>query len=111
MTDQPRLDADGASQRYRQVQVGIPHRLERLAHELENCLALLARAGLLEALQPDPTRHQAVPGQLRDAATRVRWAAALMPATNTWTPTLAAGRRHDTPGNSSVHGSTSNLGC
>ena len=111
MTDQPRRNADGASQRYRQLQVGIPDRLERLADELADCLALMARAGLSEALQPDPTRHQAVPGQLRDAATRVRWAAALMPATVTGTPTLAAGRGHDTSGNSRGRGSASTLGC
>jgi hypothetical protein len=111
MTDQSGRNADGAAQRRRQLQVGIPERLERLADELADCLALLARAGLSEALQPDPTRHQAVPGQLRDAATRVRWAAALLPATVTWTPTAAAGGRLDTPDRRSVLDITSNLGC
>ena len=111
MTDQPGRDADGASQRHWQLRVGIPDRLERLADELADCLAVLARAGLSEALQPDPTRHQAVPGQLRDAATRVRWAAALLPATITWTPTPAAGGRHDTSDRGSVRDSASHLGC
>jgi hypothetical protein len=111
MTDQPRRDADGRSQRYRQLQVGIADRLERLADDFAECLALLARAGLSEALQPDPDRHQAVPGQLRDAATRVRWAAALMPAAPAWTPTLSGGNRDGTTGKTIVPDRTGNLGC
>jgi hypothetical protein len=95
MTKRPRTAADGATQRYLQIQAGIPDRLDRMADEFADCLDLLARAGLSEALQPDPARHQAVPRQLRDAATRIRWAAALMPARTTRTHTLARGRFRD----------------
>ena len=98
MTERPRPDTNGALQRYRQLQTDIPDRLERLADELASCINLLARAGLLESLQPDPARHQAVPGQLRDAATRIRWAATLMPEPTTWslTPVVAVPSQRDT---------------
>jgi hypothetical protein len=110
MTERPHLDAGGAPGRFRQLQVGIPDRLDRLADEFADCLALLARAGLSEALQPDPDRHQAVPGQLRDAATRIRWAAALMPAAAAWTPMLSGGSCDGTSGKI-VPDRTGNLGC
>jgi hypothetical protein len=94
MTERPGPTDDGASQRHVHLRVTIPDRLDRLANDLAACLDLLARAGLSEALQPDPARHQAVPGQLRDAATRIRWAAAHIPAPTTCPPVLAAGKPH-----------------
>jgi hypothetical protein len=101
MTDRPRPTDDGASQRHLHLRVTIPDRLDRLADDLAASLDLLAQAGLSEALQPDPARHQAVPGQLRDAATRIRWAAAHIPTPTTCAPLPAAGKpdtvcRHET---------------
>ena len=94
MTERAGPTDDGASQRHVHLRVTIPDRLDRLADDLAACLDLLARAGLSEALQPDPARHQAVPGQLRDAATRIRWAAAHIPAPTTCAPVPAAGKAH-----------------
>ena len=94
MTERPGSTDDGASRRHVHLRVAIPDRLDRLANDLEACLDLLARAGLSEDLQPDPARHQAVPGQLRDAATRIRWAAAHIPAPTTCAPAPAAGKPH-----------------
>jgi hypothetical protein len=91
MPERPGHVVHGASQRHLQLRETIPDRLDRLADDLSSCLEVLARTRLSKALQPDPARHQAVPGQLRDAATRIRWAAALIPALTTCAPVPAAG--------------------
>jgi hypothetical protein len=111
MTERPRPDTNGAPQRYRQIQTEIPDRLDQLADELASCISLLARTGLLESLQPDPARHQAVPAQLRDAATRIRWAATLMPEPATWarTPVVPVPSHRDAAAEQSRHDLPRNL--
>jgi hypothetical protein len=111
MTERPRPDTNGTLQRYQRIQTDIPDRLDQLADELASCINLLARAGLLESLQPDPGRHQAVPGQLRDAATRIRWAATLMPEPATWsrTPVVPVPGHRDTAAKQSHHDLPGNL--
>ncbi len=67
-----------ARHRYITIKHTIPDRLEWIAGQLTDCLDLVARYGLDEALQPHPGRYDVAPG-LRDATRRLRVAAANMP--------------------------------
>lgn len=71
-----------ARHRYATIAVAIPDRLDRIADQLEECLAIVARYGLAEALQPTTGqgKHLSV-HELRDAATRIRIAAAYISGT------------------------------
>lgn len=91
-----------ARHRYNTIRHSIPDRLDRVADQLEDCLVLVARYGLAEALQPGASQHQHVSVEvLRDAATRIRTAARHIP----WTGTAARpGTTSCGPGGDPVHG-------
>jgi hypothetical protein len=70
-----------ARDRYLTIKHTIPDRLDRIADQLTDCLDLLARNGLAEALPSGHgPQHVSVQG-LRDAAARIRIAARHIPWT------------------------------
>jgi hypothetical protein len=82
MTAEPSRDANAhlAHHRYVTIKHTIPDRLDLIADQLGDCLEMVSRYGLAEALQPDPATYQGLARGLRDAAGRIRAAAQHIPS-------------------------------